>query len=282
MTTRAAIGTWANVKRCDSTCMSSPEECALRAEDLRQERHSLAKANGVQRALQRVARARARACDRLGTVSCRTPPTPPAVRPFPSSRALRSSCSRHSSCCGSKGATCAATRGPTSPWRLPGARFRPRLRGSRSRLGRGSPGRGRRADSAAHRPGARLLEAGALPAARGAVRRALRRLGCGAARISSCCSWRSRWRGPFSSGWGSGAAARDTLLTFVATGIVVPYVAWRMTESLQVALALAGLVLALSRCALRGAPRSAGRRRWAERLLAQPWADLLGGALSAC
>ncbi|MEO8197418.1 MAG: hypothetical protein ABI689_11935 [Thermoanaerobaculia bacterium] len=76
--------------------------------------------------------------------------------------------------------------------------------------------------------------------------------------------------------------ARDTLLTFVATGIVVPYVAWRMTETLQVVLALAGLVLALSGVSA-GAPRFAAAGApatdWADRLLARPWADLLGGAL---
>ena len=75
-------------------------------------------------------------------------------------------------------------------------------------------------------------------------------------------------------------AARDTLLTFVATGIVVPYVAWRMTETLQVALALAGLVLTAhwQAAAEMGASGTA-RDGWASRLLARPWADLLGGAL---
>ena len=72
---------------------------------------------------------------------------------------------------------------------------------------------------------------------------------------------------------GERVAARDALLTFVATGIVVPYVAWRMTESLQVALALAGLVLTLP-----GRSAAATGGGWAERLLARPWADLAGGA----
>lgn len=84
-----------------------------------------------------------------------------------------------------------------------------------------------------------------------------------------------------------GDTARDTLLSFVATGILVPYVAWRMTETLQVALALAGLVLTLAgRAAGAGEapadPRAQRPRRaegWAVRLLARPWADLLGGAL---
>lgn len=79
---------------------------------------------------------------------------------------------------------------------------------------------------------------------------------------------------------GERQAARDTLLTFFAAGIVVPYVAWRMTETLQVALAAAGLVLALSGRASAPAPGAeAASSDWAQRLLARPWADLLGGAL---
>ena len=70
--------------------------------------------------------------------------------------------------------------------------------------------------------------------------------------------------------------ARDTLLTFVATGIVLPYVAWRMTETLQVALALAGLALALAGVAAAAAGAGARTRCWAGRLLASPRADLLG------
>lgn len=80
--------------------------------------------------------------------------------------------------------------------------------------------------------------------------------------------------------------ARDTLLTFAATGIVLPYVAWRMTETLQVALALAGLALAVAGCAVsspaggRAAqPAALAAPGWAARLLAHPRADLLGGAL---
>lgn len=84
---------------------------------------------------------------------------------------------------------------------------------------------------------------------------------------------------------GERAAVRDTLLTFVATGIVVPYVAWRMPETLEVALALAGLTLTLAaraaasagpRGGLSGVPEGSG---WAGRRLASPRADLLGGAL---
>ena len=79
---------------------------------------------------------------------------------------------------------------------------------------------------------------------------------------------------------GGREAARDSLLTFVAAGIVLPYVAWRMTETLQVALALAGLVLALAGRGAGAATETAGARDgWAERLLARRWADLLGGAL---
>ncbi len=79
---------------------------------------------------------------------------------------------------------------------------------------------------------------------------------------------------------GENHAARDTWLTFAATGIVVPYVAWRMTETLQVALALAGLALTLAGRARRQPEAARGDRAgWAERLLARPWADLLGGAL---
>ena len=93
---------------------------------------------------------------------------------------------------------------------------------------------------------------------------------------------------------GERTAARDTLLTFVFAGVVAPYVAWRMTEALQVALALAGLVLALAARAggPLGAPEAAeslgermqrsppsGRPAWAERVLTSPRAGLLGGAL---
>jgi hypothetical protein len=47
-----------------------------------------------------------------------------------------------------------------------------------------------------------------------------------------------------------GAEGRDALLTFAATGLPLVYLAWRMTESLQVSLALAGLALTLA--AVRG------------------------------
>ncbi len=78
---------------------------------------------------------------------------------------------------------------------------------------------------------------------------------------------------------GERTAARDTLLTFVATGIVVPHVAWRMTETLQVALALAGLVLAHVSHPAVAEREAALRPGWAGRLLASSWADLLGGVL---
>lgn len=43
----------------------------------------------------------------------------------------------------------------------------------------------------------------------------------------------------------SGELAVETLLLFVGASIVLPYLAWKMTESLQTALSLAGLALAL-------------------------------------
>lgn len=73
---------------------------------------------------------------------------------------------------------------------------------------------------------------------------------------------------------GPAERVRDTLQTFAGTGVVLPYVAWRMTETLQVALAVAGLALAMRFPESRTPPRG-----WAERLLARPLADLLGGAL---
>ncbi|MGE0639701.1 MAG: hypothetical protein AB7P46_05430 [Thermoanaerobaculia bacterium] len=48
---------------------------------------------------------------------------------------------------------------------------------------------------------------------------------------------------------------RDALWTFVATGLALVYVPWRMTEALQFALALAGLALTFA--TLRGAPAPA-------------------------
>lgn len=50
-------------------------------------------------------------------------------------------------------------------------------------------------------------------------------------------------------------AARDLLLTFAATGLVIVYLPWRMTETLQVALALAGLALAFRATRHRDRPR---------------------------
>jgi len=84
---------------------------------------------------------------------------------------------------------------------------------------------------------------------------------------------------------GERAAVRDTLLTFVATGIVVPYVVWRMPETLEVALALAGLTLTLTARAAAAAGPGGGLSElpegsgWAGRCLASPRADLLGGVL---
>lgn len=68
--------------------------------------------------------------------------------------------------------------------------------------------------------------------------------------------------------------ARDAVLTFVAAGVPLAFVVWRMTEALQLALALAGLVLALA--SLERAAPAAARL---DRLLASRKADLAGGAL---
>jgi len=73
-----------------------------------------------------------------------------------------------------------------------------------------------------------------------------------------------------------GEAATATVLLFAAASTVVPYLAWRMTESLQVALATAGLALALAGD-LGAAP--AGEAGWAARRLAAPRAPWHGMAL---
>ncbi|MCM2269619.1 MAG: hypothetical protein NDJ75_05925 [Thermoanaerobaculia bacterium] len=76
-----------------------------------------------------------------------------------------------------------------------------------------------------------------------------------------------------------GEAAGATVVLFACGSTVVPYLAWRMTESLQVALATAGLALALG--AELVAPESARRTAtsWAERRLASPAAPWAGMAL---
>ena len=73
-----------------------------------------------------------------------------------------------------------------------------------------------------------------------------------------------------------GEAALSTVLLFTAASTIVPYLAWQMTESLQVALATAGLALAL---AGELGPPPATARGTAERLLASPRAPWAGAAL---
>ena len=73
-----------------------------------------------------------------------------------------------------------------------------------------------------------------------------------------------------------GEAAGQTVLLFAFASTVVPYLAWRMTEPLQVALATAGLALALAG-EMGAAPASA--TGWAERRIAAPAAPWLGMAL---
>ncbi len=74
---------------------------------------------------------------------------------------------------------------------------------------------------------------------------------------------------------GSRAAASLTLVTFVGASVILPYVVWKMSDLVQAALALSGLVLCLA--SARGRlPESAGR--W-DRLLEARWAPWVGGLL---
>lgn len=73
-----------------------------------------------------------------------------------------------------------------------------------------------------------------------------------------------------------GDAAGATVLLFLCGSTIVPYLAWRMTESLQVAIATAGLALTLA--GELGAA-SAAPRGVVERLLSGRWAPLAGAAL---
>jgi len=66
-----------------------------------------------------------------------------------------------------------------------------------------------------------------------------------------------------------------TLVVFAGASTLLPYLAWRMGESLQVGLALAGTVLVCG--ALVPAPHLTGER-W-QRLLEHRWAPLIGGLL---
>jgi hypothetical protein len=75
---------------------------------------------------------------------------------------------------------------------------------------------------------------------------------------------------------GDGSAATATVLVAVAGSIVLPYAFWRMSESLVVALAAAGLALAFA--GLRAAPAVAAPG-WAARLLAGRFAPEAGGLL---
>jgi 4-amino-4-deoxy-L-arabinose transferase-like glycosyltransferase len=75
---------------------------------------------------------------------------------------------------------------------------------------------------------------------------------------------------------GSRADAGLTVVTFAAAGVLIPYLAWRMSESLQVGLMLSGLALVCG--ALR--PATAERApRW-QRFLDHPLAPFVGGLLA--
>ncbi len=80
---------------------------------------------------------------------------------------------------------------------------------------------------------------------------------------------------------GAGGAAALVLVTFTGAAVVVPYLAWRMTDGFQGALALIALVLCLGR--ERGSPpgvSEGGRRADVfERLIAWRGAPFLGAAL---
>jgi hypothetical protein len=72
-----------------------------------------------------------------------------------------------------------------------------------------------------------------------------------------------------------GERSAATVVIFLLGSTIGPWLFWRMTESLQVALALAGLALTLGQ-ALGTAPL---RPRWADRLLDRPGAPWLGAVL---
>ncbi len=82
--------------------------------------------------------------------------------------------------------------------------------------------------------------------------------------------------GSFLARLGNARAARDTLLTFLGAGVPLAYLVWRMTESLQLGLSLAGLALAFAASAR--APQEPARSR-TSRLLASRVAGPLGGLL---
>ncbi|HSM13289.1 MAG TPA: hypothetical protein VLA66_04415 [Thermoanaerobaculia bacterium] len=69
--------------------------------------------------------------------------------------------------------------------------------------------------------------------------------------------------------------ATETVLTFLFAGGVAPYLGWRMAEALQVALATAGLALALAWARPAGEAAAAGRAaRWLD-APAAPWIGAL-------
>ena len=75
-----------------------------------------------------------------------------------------------------------------------------------------------------------------------------------------------------------GELAVETMLLFAGASIVLPYLAWKMTESLQTALSLAGLALALGGELGRGPADSRAEGR-ADRWLARPAARYSGAVL---
>ncbi len=72
---------------------------------------------------------------------------------------------------------------------------------------------------------------------------------------------------------GPAGEAALTVVTFAGASVVLPYVLWRMSDALQVALALAGLAVAAA--VGRGSRAEGGRL---DRFLACPWAPALAGA----
>jgi hypothetical protein len=74
---------------------------------------------------------------------------------------------------------------------------------------------------------------------------------------------------------GARSRATETVLTVACAACVVPYVAWRMAESLEVGLAAGGLALALA----VERPAAGAARGWTERLLAARRAPLAGALL---
>ncbi len=87
--------------------------------------------------------------------------------------------------------------------------------------------------------------------------------------LGLCCAFAALRR------LGDGTTAALVLVTFTGAGVVVPYLAWRMTDGFQAALALTALALCLG--AERGRPPPAPGAF--DRLLAWRGAPLLGAAL---